>query len=256
MNLLSVNLDSILTHIGQSELPVETKIEDQTYIDNAIGQMQMAKAYDMLDHCEKAFHMGSKAFATIDKLVALRKEQADTEKIRCVNYESLLAPFYFKMGDFLVTYIMLNTDELGTVRPFQEESDSEQEQEEEVKDGAPEEEAKQEAAPVTENAPEEESKEPAEAATTMISTNQPGKKQPEQQEEEKEKDEADYEQEAHNFLSLALQILGDFSEKAALSEEKGECRKLMAFLEIDTLLSRVQLAQHASDQKSALEDLI
>ena len=131
----------------------------------------MAKAYDMLDHCEKAFHMGSKAFATIDKLVALRKEQADTEKVRCVNYESLLAPFYFKMGDFLVTYIMLNTDELGTVRPFQEESDSEQEQEEEVADGAPEEEAKQEAVPVAENAPEEESKEPAEPATTIISTN-------------------------------------------------------------------------------------
>ena len=74
MNLLSVNIDSLLTTIGQSELPMETKIEDQTYIDNALGQMQLAKAYDLLDHCEKAFHMGSKAFATIDKLVALRKE--------------------------------------------------------------------------------------------------------------------------------------------------------------------------------------
>ena len=36
MNLLSVNLDSILTSIGQTELPVATKIEDQTYIDNAL----------------------------------------------------------------------------------------------------------------------------------------------------------------------------------------------------------------------------
>ena len=28
MNLLSVNIDSLLTTIGQSELPMETKIED------------------------------------------------------------------------------------------------------------------------------------------------------------------------------------------------------------------------------------
>jgi len=36
MNLLSVNIDSILTSIGQTELPAATKIEDQTYIDNAL----------------------------------------------------------------------------------------------------------------------------------------------------------------------------------------------------------------------------
>ena len=38
--------------------------------------MQMAKAYDLLDHVEKAYHKGSKALATMDKLVALRKDQA------------------------------------------------------------------------------------------------------------------------------------------------------------------------------------
>ena len=50
--------------------------------------------------------------------MALRKEQDESKSI---NYESLLAPFYFKMGDYLATYIMLNTDELGTVKPFEEE---------------------------------------------------------------------------------------------------------------------------------------
>jgi len=62
----------------------------------------------------------------IDKLVALRKEQSSmSEKVRNVNYESLLAPFYYRAGDFLANYILLNTDELGTVKPFQEEPEAE-----------------------------------------------------------------------------------------------------------------------------------
>ena len=83
----------------------------------------------------------------------------------------------------------------------------------------------------------------------MINTSGPAATKPsdeENKEEAGEKDENDYEQEAHNYLSLALQIIGDFSEKA-LSGEKTECKKLMAFLLIDTLLSRVSLATHASD---------
>ena len=59
INLLSVNLDSILTAIGQVDLPFETKIEDQTYIDNALRHIQMGKAYDLLDLTEKAFHESS-----------------------------------------------------------------------------------------------------------------------------------------------------------------------------------------------------
>ena len=46
-----------------------------------------------------------------------------------VNYEPLMAPFYFKLGDFLLNYIMLNTDELGNVKPMTEYEDSEAEEE-------------------------------------------------------------------------------------------------------------------------------
>ena len=53
-----------------------------------------------------------------------------TDKVRNVSYESLLAPFYFRAGDFLSNYIQLNTDELGTVRPFQEEPEGDSEEEE------------------------------------------------------------------------------------------------------------------------------
>ena len=61
-----------------------------------------------------------------------------TDKVHNVSYESLLAPFYFRAGEFLSNYIQLNTDELGTVRPFQEEpeGDSEEEQELDYADGS------------------------------------------------------------------------------------------------------------------------
>ena len=60
-----------------------------------------------------------------------------------------------------------------------------------------------------------------------------------------------------NYLSLAIQIIGDFkSNNGALSnEDSSDRQKIIAFLEIDTLLSRVQLFSHAPDYKSALEDL-
>ena len=34
----------------------------------------MGKAYDLLDETEKAFHEGSRALRTMDKLISLRKE--------------------------------------------------------------------------------------------------------------------------------------------------------------------------------------
>ena len=51
---------------------METRIEDSTYIDNALKHAQIAKAYDLMDLCEKAFHENQRAFNVIDKLVALR----------------------------------------------------------------------------------------------------------------------------------------------------------------------------------------
>ena len=52
--------------IGQNDLPVATKVEDQTYIDNALRQLQIAKALDLLGHEEKAYHTATKAFKVIE----------------------------------------------------------------------------------------------------------------------------------------------------------------------------------------------
>ena len=59
-------------------------------------------------------------------------------------------------------------------------------------------------------------------------------------EEKKEEEVENYEQEALDYLSLAMQIITDFvSENSALKGEISDRKKIMAFLEIDTLLSRV-----------------
>ena len=50
------------------------KIEDQTYLDNALKLMQISKGLDLQDEAEKAFHKGFKAFKLIEKLVILRKD--------------------------------------------------------------------------------------------------------------------------------------------------------------------------------------
>lgn len=145
----------------------------------------------------------------------------------------------------------MNTDELGTVKPFQEEPDSED-------DAAS---ADNEASVSKSDAkedPAEETKQEAAPSLTMINTSGPAAapaENPDQTGAAKEEGES-YEQEALNYLSLALQIIGDFcSENTSMTGDVDERNKLTAFLKIDTLLARVSLFNNAPDYKSALEDL-
>ena len=169
--------------------------------------------------------------------------------MRNVSYDSLLAPFHFKSGDCLVNYILMNTDELGTVKQFQEEPDSEDDDASADKEASvPKSDAKED--------PAEETKQEA-APLTMINTSGPAAtaENPDQTGAAKEEGES-YEQEALNYLSLALQIIGDFcSENTSMTGDVAERKKLTAFMQIDTLLARVSLFNNAPDYKSALEDL-
>lgn len=143
------------------------------------------------------------------KLHELRKEQQESGKVGNVFYESILAPFYFRAGEHLATYIMMNTDEFGNVKPFSEEPDSD----EDNADGDAGEEAEGEAAG-GEGEPKEESKQeevPAENGapkTMMIDTtvsaapSAPAENGTAQQ--NGEANEENYEQEALNYFSLAL----------------------------------------------------
>jgi len=123
---------------------MQVKIEDQAYIDNALAEMRFCKAYDYLFLFEKAHNKARKAAKIIDKLVILRGSQAKGEQplpesvdalhLQKVDYDILTAPFLYKLGDTLASYIETNTDELNNMKPFEYEdsSDEENESEDEV----------------------------------------------------------------------------------------------------------------------------
>ena len=67
----------------------------------------------------------------------------------------------------------------------------------------------------------------------MINTSAASAAAPAQANREEDVGADNYEQEALDNLSLALQIISDFKE------DSSDRKKLMAYLEIDTLLSRV-----------------
>ena len=168
-----------------------------------------------------------------------------------VNYESLLAPFYFKLGDFLLTYIMMNTDEMGAIKPMTF-PDSDDEGEEEAGDEAKAnevEEAKEEV--------KEETKDEAEAGTQLINTSVPKKEVPANNEASKEvEEEENYEQEALNHFSTCLQIIGDFTQsEGVLEAERSARRKAFIYLEIDAMVRRAELSIQVSDYPYALTDL-
>lgn len=79
-----------------------------------------------MDFAHYAYKHALKAFRTMEALHNLRKGQNESS---AQGYANLLSPFYFKLGDYLATFIELNTDEFGNVKPLPEgvESDSESE---------------------------------------------------------------------------------------------------------------------------------
>lgn len=84
----------------------------------------------------------------MDKLVTERQEaQSSSSKL----YQIILAPFYYKFGDSITTFIELNTDEFGNVKTLQQDDSSEEEEsEEEAEIDDPREESKDEPVITTE----------------------------------------------------------------------------------------------------------
>jgi len=117
MALASCDVSKLLTKFADHSKPEDLarKIEDETYLQNALRELKLAKALDLMDHMAYAYKHSMKAFRTIESLVKLRQDQdAVTHK----QYINILAPFYYKVGDFLATFIELNTDEFGNIKPL------------------------------------------------------------------------------------------------------------------------------------------
>ena len=128
MALASAPLTQILAlaNGGENCPDIPRKINDQAFLDNAIRMLKIAKALDQLNNFTLSYKYCAKAFKMIDTLVKERKEQPETSKW----YIMLLAPFYYKLGDSIATFIECNTDEFGNVKPLDVSDSSEDEGEE------------------------------------------------------------------------------------------------------------------------------
>ena len=125
MNLLSVEISDLMSHI--SKVDESLQVEDQTYISNALTHCKFAKQFKLMGQYENSIFHFRKAAKIIEQLYEVRKE-------RHPDYQILLAPFYFRIGDGLSTYVELNTNEMGALKPLELPTDPDDvEQEEEVK---------------------------------------------------------------------------------------------------------------------------
>ena len=158
---------------------------------------------------EQAHNKARKAAKIIDKLVLLRRnqakgegvvpEQVDQIQLGRVDYDALTAPFLYKLGDTLASYIETNTDVMNNLKPFEYEESSSDEEPSET-EGAQEEED-----------PREESKgdQPEQIDTSVpkveeVVYGEDSKPVPEAGGEEAEKPPEDLEQDAQDYLSLSL----------------------------------------------------
>ena len=116
MAIASAPISQILEMVGVADISL--KVEDETYIQNSIRDLKLAKAFDLMDQAALSFKHAMKAFKTVDCLVKLRSSQGSAD------YTLMLAPFYYKLGDSLATFIELNTDEFGNVKPLPSECES------------------------------------------------------------------------------------------------------------------------------------
>jgi hypothetical protein len=129
MNLLSVEVADLMSQMKAVEETLQ--VEDQTYISNALTHSKFAKQFKLMGQYENSIFHFRKAAKIVEQLYELRKE-------RYPEYQVLLAPFYYRIGDSLATYVELNTNEMGALKPLEipvdpEEAEGEAEDEQEVK---------------------------------------------------------------------------------------------------------------------------
>ena len=112
MNLISVNINELMKCIlSTSKVDQSLQVEDQTYLNNALEHAKIAKQFDLAGYLEMSIFHFRKAAKIIDSLYLLRRD-------KCQEYQVLLAPFYFKVGDSLANFVELNTNEMNQLKPL------------------------------------------------------------------------------------------------------------------------------------------
>jgi hypothetical protein len=113
MNLISCDLIKLMREMLMvSQVDSSLQTEDNTYISNALTHCKLAKQFKLMGQYELNIFHFRKAAKIIDQLYMTRKEKYP-------EYQIMLAPFYFKVGDSLANYIELNTNEMGALKPLE-----------------------------------------------------------------------------------------------------------------------------------------
>ena len=121
MALLSINLPELMKEIiSHGKTPQTFQSEDMAYISNALEQQKIAKQFDQAGMLEMAIHHTRKAVKIIEQLHSLRKDSYP-------EYQVLMAPFYYKQGELLVSYIECNMNEMNQLKPLELPEDPEEE---------------------------------------------------------------------------------------------------------------------------------
>lgn len=95
-----------------SKIPATNENEDLTYISNALDHARKAKIFDLASQFELSIFHLQKACKIIDQLFVTRKDKYQ-------DYQILLAPFYYKIGDAIATYVELNMNEMNVLKPLE-----------------------------------------------------------------------------------------------------------------------------------------
>lgn len=106
--------------IISGQVPQSFQQEDMQYMKNALDQAKMGKQYDIAGMLEMGIFHNRKAFNIVDQLYNLRKEKYP-------GYQILLAPFYYKVGDSIVSYIECNMNEMNQLKPLELPEDPDEE---------------------------------------------------------------------------------------------------------------------------------
>ena len=121
--MLSLDLAEIMKNIIEtSKIPASNENEDPTYISNALDHARKAKIFDLASQFELSIFHLQKASKIIDQLFVTRKEKYQ-------DYQILLAPFYYKIGDAIATYVELNMNEMNVLKPLELPEDPDEKEE-------------------------------------------------------------------------------------------------------------------------------
>lgn len=95
LNLLSIDLGQLMATITDQN---SLSAEDTSYLSSALEKVKISKDHLRKSDFSHAYKFAEKAFRQVETLYELRKETNP-------DYQMVLAPFYYYMGNVITTYL-------------------------------------------------------------------------------------------------------------------------------------------------------